>query len=72
VKQKNYEDMIMKRAMDVFAEEGLKFFGIEKKVKEVGSTEIVVLEAKNMFISKWVKVDPLSPPAGCAKIPELC
>jgi hypothetical protein len=46
----NYEDMIMKRAMDVFAEEGLKFFGIEKKVKEVSPTEIVVLEAKNMFM----------------------
>ena len=46
----NYEDMIMKRAMDIFAEEGLKFFGIDKKVKEIGSTEIVVLEAKNMFM----------------------
>lgn len=50
MKSINYEDMIMKRAMDVFAEEGLKFFGIEKKVKEVSSTEIVVLEAKNMFM----------------------
>jgi hypothetical protein len=46
----NYEDMIMKRAMDIFAEEGLKFFGIDKKVKEAGSTEIVVLEVKNMFM----------------------
>lgn len=51
MKSINYEDIIMKRAMDVFAEEGLKFFGIEKKVKEVSPTEIVVLEAKNMFIS---------------------
>lgn len=42
--------MIMKRAMDVFAEDGLKFFGIEKKVKEVAATEIIVLEAKNMFM----------------------
>ena len=50
MKSINYEDMIMKRAMDVFAEEGLKFFGIEKKVKEVSSTEIIVLEAKNMFM----------------------
>ncbi|MBN1035634.1 hypothetical protein DWC20_08760 [Clostridium botulinum] len=50
MKSINYEDMIMKRAMDVFAEDGLKFFGIEKKVKEVSSTEIVVLEAKNMFM----------------------
>ncbi len=50
MKSINYEDMIMKRAMDVFAEEGLKFFGIEKKVKEVSSTEIVVLQAKNMFM----------------------
>lgn len=45
-----YEDIIMKRAMDIFAEEGLRFFGIEKKVKEVSSTEIVVLQAKNMFM----------------------
>lgn len=50
MKSINYEDMIMKRAMDVFAEEGLKFFGIEKKVKEVSPTEIVVLQAKNMFM----------------------
>ena len=27
----NYEDLIMKRAMDVFAEDGLKFFVIESK-----------------------------------------
>lgn len=46
----NYEDMIMKRAMDIFVEEGLKFFGIDKKVKESESTEIVVLKAKNMFM----------------------
>ncbi len=46
----NYEDMIMKRAMDIFAEDGLKFFGINKKVKDTGSTEIVVLEIKNMFM----------------------
>ena len=30
--------------------EGVKFFGIDKKVKEPGSTEIVVLDAKNMFM----------------------
>nr|WP_156211901.1 hypothetical protein [Clostridium butyricum] len=42
--------MIMKRAMDIFAEEGLKFFGIDKKVRDIGSTEIVVLEIKNMFM----------------------
>lgn len=46
----NYEDMIMKRAMDIFAEDGLRFFGIDKKVKDTGSTEIVVLEIKNMFM----------------------
>ncbi len=46
----NYEDLIMKRAMDLFAEEGLKFFGINKKVKELGPTELVVLETKNMFM----------------------
>ena len=46
----NYEDLIMKRAMDVFAEDGLKFFGIDKKVKETGPTELVVLKTKNMFM----------------------
>lgn len=40
----------MKCAMDIFAEEGLQFFGIDKKVKGTGSTEIVALEAKNMFM----------------------
>jgi hypothetical protein len=40
----------MKKAMDVFAEEGLKFFGIDKKVKDSSSTEIVVLEAKNLHM----------------------
>ena len=38
----------MKKAMDVFAEEGLKFFGINQKVKDSSSTEIVVLEALNL------------------------
>lgn len=47
----HYEDLIMKRAMDLFAEEGLKFFGINKKVKEIGPTELVVLETKNMFMN---------------------
>lgn len=46
----NYEDLIMKRAMDIFAEEGLRFFGIDKEVKEIGPTELVVLESKNMFM----------------------
>ena len=46
----NYEDLIMKRAMDIFAEDGLKFFGIDKKVKEPGPTELVVLKTKNMFM----------------------
>lgn len=50
MKPTNYEDLIMKRAMDIFAEEGLKFFGINKKVKEIGPTELVVLETKNMFM----------------------
>ena len=46
----NYEDFIMKRAMDIFAEEGLKFFGIDKKVKDNGPTELVVLESKNLHM----------------------
>ena len=45
-----HEDLIIKKAMDVFAEEGLKFFGIDKKVKDSSSTEIVVLEAKNLHM----------------------
>jgi len=50
MKPKNYEDLIMKRAMDIFAQEGLKFFGINKKVKDVGPTELVILETKNIFM----------------------
>ena len=42
-----HEDLIMKKAMEVFSEDGIAALGIEGKVKEVGSTEIVVLEAKN-------------------------
>ena len=29
--------------MDIFAEDGLKFFGIDKKVKDTGFTEVVDL-----------------------------
>lgn len=36
--------------MDIFAEDGLRFFGIDKKVKAQGPTELVVLETKNMFM----------------------
>lgn len=42
-----HEDLIMKKAMEVFSEDGIAVLGIKGKVKEVGSTEIVVLEAKN-------------------------
>ena len=45
-----HEDLIMKKVMDVFAEEGLKFFGINQKVKDSSSTEIVVLEALNLHM----------------------
>ena len=41
-----HEDLIMKKAMDVFAEEGLKFFGINQKVKDSSSTEIVVFSKR--------------------------
>ncbi|MEJ8554832.1 hypothetical protein [Tepidibacter sp. Z1-5] len=44
MRHKNYEDLIMKRAMDIFIEEGLKFFGINKSVKEQGPTELVILK----------------------------
>lgn len=42
-----HKDLIMKKAMEVFSEDGIAALGIKGKVKEVGSTEIVVLEAKN-------------------------
>ena len=45
-----HEDLIMKKVMDVFAEEGLKFFGINQKVKDSSSTEIVVIEALNLHM----------------------
>lgn len=50
MKKPNYEDFIMKRAMDIFSQEGLKFFGINERVKEVGPTELVVLNSKNMYM----------------------
>ena len=43
-------ELINTELLREFAEDGLKFFGIEKKVKEVAATEIIVLEAKNMFM----------------------
>lgn len=43
--------------MELFAEEGLRFFGIDKKVKEVGSTELVVLQANNMFMDYTFLMD---------------
>ena len=46
----NHEDLIMKKAMEVFCSEGLKFFGIYEKVIEAGHTEIVVLETKNLHM----------------------
>ena len=41
--------------MDLFAEEGLMYFGIEKKVKEVGPTELVVLEIFDVIKDKLNK-----------------
>ena len=46
-----HEDMIMKKAMDTFAEEGLKFFGIDKKVKDASSTEIPKESSYGLYIS---------------------
>jgi predicted transposase/invertase (TIGR01784 family) len=46
----HYEDIIMKRAMDIFAESGLKFFGIYKKVKEVAPTELVTLDIHKNYM----------------------
>lgn len=52
MKKPNHEDFIMKRAMDIFVDEGLKFFGIDKKVKDSGPTELVVLDSKKWKNSK--------------------
>jgi hypothetical protein len=50
MKKIHYEDLIMKRAMDIFAQDGLKFFGIEKKVKEVAQTELVTLDINKKYM----------------------
>lgn len=50
MKKPNYEDFIMKRAMDIFVDEGLKFFGIHKEVIESGPTELVVLDSKSIYM----------------------
>lgn len=44
----NKEDIIMKRAMTVFAEHAVAYFGESKKVKEIAQTEQVVLDIKDM------------------------
>lgn len=46
----NHEDLIMKKAMEVFCTDALKFFGIKEKVKEIWPTEIVVLDTKNLHM----------------------
>lgn len=43
-KKESYEDAIMKMAWDTFAKKGLKMFGIHKKVKDDGRTELVSLD----------------------------
>lgn len=50
--------------MDVFAEEGLKFFGIDKKVKGSSSTEIVKLSLTFMTTIWGLKVMPSVPVYG--------
>lgn len=42
----NKEDIIMKRAMTVFAEQAVAYFGESKKVKEISQTEQVILDIK--------------------------
>lgn len=43
MKAANYENTIMKQVIDIFPEEGLKFFGIDKKVKEVNLLGTILL-----------------------------
>lgn len=43
----NKEDIIMKNAMTIFAEQAVAYFGEKKKVKEVAQTEQVVLDIKD-------------------------
>lgn len=44
----NKEDIIMKRAITIFAEEAVAYFGEPKKVKEIAQTEQVILDMKDM------------------------
>lgn len=43
----NKEDIIMKHAMKIFAEQAVAYFGERKKVKEIAQTEQVILDIKD-------------------------
>lgn len=45
----HHEDLASKFAMQFFGNELLRYLGIRKKIKQIGPTEIVRLEAKQMY-----------------------
>lgn len=48
--QAKYEDMIMKRVMESFAQSGLRFLGITDEVVQPAETEMVVLELQDLLM----------------------
>ncbi len=48
--QPKYEDMIMKRVMESFAQSGLRFLGITDEIVQPAETELVVLEMQNLLM----------------------
>lgn len=48
--QPKYEDMIMKRVMESFAQSGLRFLGITDEIIQPVGTELVVLEMQNLLM----------------------
>lgn len=48
--QPKYEDMIMKRVMESFAQSGLRFLGITDEIIQPVGTELVVLDMQNLLM----------------------
>ena len=48
--QINYEDLIMKRSLDLFSHECLEYLNIHRKIKSTVQTELVTLDIKNMHM----------------------
>lgn len=48
--QAKYEDMIMKRVMESFAQSGLRFLGITDEIVQPAETEMVLLEMQDLLM----------------------